>query len=103
MTENAVTTGIVDYPADDPDTPIANDPTRDIVGLLPLLFSDKQAVLQVDNVSPGIVDPGDVLRYTITIYNTGSAAATDVTLRDQVPANTTYVANSATLNDTPYA
>jgi uncharacterized repeat protein (TIGR01451 family) len=100
---NAVTAGIVDYPSDDPDTPIANDPTRDIVGALPLLFSDKRAVLQVDNVSPGIVDPGDVLRYTITIYNTGSLAATDVTLSDQVPANTTYVANSATLNGTPYA
>ena len=100
---SAPTGGILDYPSDDPDTPIANDPTRDIVGSLPLLFSDKRAVLQVDNVSPGIVDPGDVLRYTITIYNTGSVAATDVMLRDQVPANTTYVASSTTLNGTPYA
>ena len=100
---SATSSGILDYPSDDPDTPIANDPTRDIVGPLPLLFADKRAVLQVDNGSPGIVDPGDVLRYTITIYNTGSVAATDVTLRDQVPANTTYVANSTTLNATPYA
>jgi large repetitive protein len=100
---NAPTGGILDYPSDDPETPIANDPTRDVVGALPLLFSDKRAVLQVDNGSPGIVDPGDVLRYTITTYNTGSIAATDVTLRDQVPANTTYVANSTMLNATPYA
>jgi uncharacterized repeat protein (TIGR01451 family) len=95
--------GVLDYPSDDPDTPIANDPTRDIVGQLPLLFAPKSATLQVDNGSPGIVDPGDVLRYTITIYNTGSVAATDVTLRDQVPANTSYVANSTTLNAAPYA
>ena len=97
---SAATGGILDYPSDDPDTPIANDPTRDIVGLLPLLFSDKRAALQVDSGSPGIVDPGDVLRYTITIYNTGSVAATDVSLRDQVPSNTTYVADSTTLNGT---
>lgn len=100
---SAVTGGIVDYPSDDPDTPIANDPTRDIVGHLPLLFADKRAALQIDNGSPGIVDPGDVLRYTITIYNTGSVAATDVMLRDQVPANTTYMANTTTLNGAPYA
>ena len=100
---SAVTGGILDYPSDDPGTPIANDPTRDIVGFLPLLFSEKRAALQVDNGSPGIVDPGDVLRYTITIYNTGSVPATDVSLRDQVPSNTTYVADSTTLNGTPYA
>jgi large repetitive protein len=100
---SAVTSGIVDYPSDDPDTTIANDPTRDIVGLLPLLFAPKSATLQIDNGSPGIVDPGDVLRYTITIYNTGTVAATDVSLRDLVPANTTYVANSTTLNGAPYA
>jgi large repetitive protein len=99
---SAATGGVLDHPSDDPDTPIANDPTRDIVGLLPLLFSDKRAALQIDNGSPGIVDPGDVLRYTITIYNTGSIAATDVSLRDALPANTTYVADSTTLNGTPY-
>jgi uncharacterized repeat protein (TIGR01451 family) len=100
---SALTNAIIDYPSDDPRTPIANDPTRDIVGFLPLLFSDKRAALQIDNGSPGIVDPGDTLRYTITIYNTGSVAATDVSLRDQVPANTTYVADSTTLNGAPYA
>jgi len=100
---SAVNDAIIDYPSDDPDTPIANDPTRDIVGFLPLLFADKRATLQIDDGSPGIVDPGDTLRYTITIYNTGAVAATDVSLRDQVPANTTYVADSTTLNGAPYA
>ena len=80
---SAVDRGIVDYPSDDPRTPIANDPTRDVVGNVPLLFATKRAVLQVDKSSPGIVDPGDTLRYTITIYNTGSIPATSVTLRGQ--------------------
>ena len=46
-------------------------------------------------MSPGIVDAGDVLRYTIRIYNNGSLPFTAAALRDAVPANTTYVAGHA--------
>lgn len=95
---SAIANGIVDYPSDDPTTSIPNDPTRDIVGAVPLLFADKRATLQVDLGSPGVVDPGDVLRYTITVYNNGNVPATGVMLRDGVPANTTYVADSLYLN-----
>ncbi len=97
----AVASGIADYPSDDPDTPIANDPTRDIVGTLPLLYADKRAVLFGDQGSPGIVDPGDTLRYTITVQNSGAVPATGIVLTDSVPANTTYVANSTLLNGLP--
>jgi uncharacterized repeat protein (TIGR01451 family) len=97
----ATDSGIVDFPSDDPDTPIANDPTRDIVGNLPLLYAEKGVTLSVDQGSPGIVDPGDVLRYTITVQNSASIPATGVVLRDAVPANTTYVANSTRLNGLP--
>ena len=90
--------GIADQPSDDPRTPLADDPTRDVVGNFPLLFAPKSAALQVDLGSPGIVDPGDTLRYTITIYNNGTVPATAVELTDTVPADTTYVANSVTLN-----
>ena len=65
----ATATGIVDQPSDDPDTPIANDPTRDVVGNLPLLYAEKRVALSVDLGSPGVVDPGDTLRYTITVQN----------------------------------
>ena len=68
---------------------------------MPRLYAEKSAALQVDAMSPGIVDPGDVLRYTITIYNNGSAPVTQAVLRDQVPTNTTYVADSMTLNALP--
>ena len=97
----ATANGIVDQPSDDPDTPIANDPTRDIVGNLPLLYAEKRVALSVDLGSPGIVDPGDMLRYTITVQNSGAIAATGVVLTDAVPANTTYVANSTLLNGSP--
>ncbi len=98
---SAVGQGIVDHPSDDPSTPILNDPTRDIVGNLPLLFADKRVTLSVDLGSPGIVDPGDVLRYTITVQNSAAIPATGVVLRDTVPANTTYVADSTVLNGLP--
>jgi large repetitive protein len=97
----AIDQGIVDYPSDDPRTPIPNDPTRDIVGNLPLLYAEKRAELSVDLGSPGIVDPGDVLLYTITVHNSAAIPATGVVLTDAVPANTTYVANSTQLNGLP--
>jgi uncharacterized repeat protein (TIGR01451 family) len=52
----------------------------------------------VDNVTPGIVDPTDRLRYTITATNLGSRPVTHVVLTDPVPASTQYFANSTTLN-----
>jgi uncharacterized repeat protein (TIGR01451 family) len=42
-----------------------------------------------------------VLRYTITVYNNGAVPATVVELSDDVPADTTYVADSVTLNGLP--
>jgi uncharacterized repeat protein (TIGR01451 family) len=95
---SAVDYGLADMPSDDPRTPLVDDPTRDVVGNFPLLFAPKSAALQVDGSSPGIVDPDDVLRYTITIYNNGAVPATAAELSDMVPANTTYVPGSTTLN-----
>jgi uncharacterized repeat protein (TIGR01451 family) len=65
------------------------------------LYAEKSAALQVDAMSPGIVDAGDVLRYTIRIHNNGVAPITQAVLSDSVPANTTYVADSMTLNGEP--
>ncbi|MGD8891385.1 MAG: hypothetical protein PVF94_00005 [Desulfobacterales bacterium] len=87
-----------EQPSDDPNTPIPDDPTRNIVGNLPLLYAHKTVQIHEDFGSPGIVDPGDVLRYTIVLSNFGAIAATDVVLTDAVPTNTTYVAESLLLN-----
>jgi uncharacterized repeat protein (TIGR01451 family) len=47
------------------------------------------------NVAPNAkAIPGATVRYTITVNNTGTAAATSVDLSDTVPGNTTYVAGT---------
>ncbi len=87
-----------EQPSDDPNTSIPDDPTRNIVGNLPLLYAHKTVQINEDFGSPGIVDPGDVLGYTIVLSNFGAIPATGVVLTDAVPANTTYVADSLRLN-----
>ncbi|MBU6337995.1 MAG: DUF11 domain-containing protein [Acidobacteria bacterium] len=55
---------------------------------------------QVDltkSVSASSAEPGDVLTYTITATNNGSANADSVQMADAVPAGTTYVASSASV------
>ncbi|MDJ0851481.1 MAG: hypothetical protein QNK04_24155 [Myxococcota bacterium] len=98
---SAVGGGVVDQPSDDPATPLADDPTRDVVGNAPLLFAAKSVAIGVDGGTLGQVDPGDVLHYTITVTNSGAVPATTATLTDAVPANTTYVADTTLLNGLP--
>ena len=69
----------------------------EIVGLV----AQKTVSLVVDNNSNGLVDPGDVLLYTIAINNPYPTPLTGVILNDDVPDNTFYVADSVTLNGNP--
>lgn len=89
---------IPEEPSDDPATAAINDPTLDVVGDAAFIYTHKIVALQVDNGTLGQVDPGDVLRYTFTIRNLGALPATGVTLADNLPNNTTYVANSFQLD-----
>ncbi|WP_418295624.1 hypothetical protein [Microbulbifer sp. SA54] len=91
-------TPLDEKPSDDPATQVADDPTLDIVGNVPLLRVQKTVALAVDNLTAGIVDPEDVLRYTITVTNMGGKDASEARLVDLVPEHTTYVAGSTTLN-----
>lgn len=93
--------GGVDFaqqPSDDPATAVADDPTRDVVGSRPLLDAQKTVALVGDVNGDGILNPDDTLRYTITLTNTGNAAATDVVFNDPIPVDTTYVPGSTYLN-----
>jgi len=91
-------TAVDEQPSDDPTTEVADDPTIDIVGNVPLIRAQKTVELVVDNLTAGIVDPEDVLRYTITVSNMGGKDATEARFVDLVPEYTTYVANSTLLN-----
>jgi len=73
-------------------------PATATISNLPLLYAQKTAQIQEDFGSPGIVDPGDVLLYTIVLSNSGGVPATGVVLTDNVPANTAYVPDSLRLN-----
>jgi uncharacterized repeat protein (TIGR01451 family) len=55
-----------------------------------------EVVKTVQNLNGGGVDPGDVLRYTVTVSNASGLVdgAEDVILDDLIPANTSYVANT---------
>ncbi|MBJ6801590.1 isopeptide-forming domain-containing fimbrial protein [Geomonas propionica] len=87
--------------SDDPSLPGTADPTRTVIASAPRFLLQKT----VRDVTSGsaTVTAGDTLRYTITVKNDGTENATGVTLRDQIPANTSYVANSTTLNGKPVA
>src|SRR5512134_2218677 len=76
-------------------------PATATIGNLPVLYAHKTARIYQDSSSPGIVDPGDMLRYTIVLTNSGAVPATGVVLTDAVPDNTTYVADSLRLNGAP--
>src|SRR4029453_15431690 len=102
---NGTTVAISDDPGvngiADPFVAGDEDPTRVTIGSGPPLRGEK--------ISPGLKgDPnvllaGETLRYTITVVNVGNEDATNVVLRDAIPANTTYVAGSTTLNGAPVA
>ncbi len=85
-------------PSDDPGTDVLGDPTQDVIGNLPILDIQKTATLLLDAGVADQVDTGDTLRYSFVISNAGSIPATGVVLTDNIPANTSYVANSVTLN-----
>ena len=57
-------------------------------------MAEKSAALVVDADGDLAASPGDTLEYTVTITNTGGAAATGVTLGDVPDSNTTLVAGS---------
>ena len=42
---------------------------------------------------------GDTITYTISLQNTGTVPATNVLVTDPIPAGTTFIPNSVTIND----
>ena len=72
-----------------------------IVQALPVLTATKTDVLIVDNNNNGKADPGDTLRYTVIMTNSGTMDAVNVDFADTIDSNTTLVAGS--VKTTPIA
>ena len=81
-------------PTDDPTIPGPGNPTVTLLDTAALIIATKQDQLFDDQDGDGIADPGDILVYTITLQNTGNAAAAAVVFTDMPGANTTLVAGS---------
>ena len=63
---------------------------------LPILDAFKSASLIADNDGSGTVSPGDVIRYTITVNNTGNGDATQVSVNDFPDGNGIFMVGSVT-------
>ncbi len=60
----------------------------------PVLTLTKQVELLDDANGDGRVNPGETLRFTLGLANTGAAPATGLSLRDPLPGNATLLAGS---------
>ena len=92
-------TELPDVASDDPDTPTPADPTLTPAAGNPELTASKTDSLLVDADADTVPSPGDTIRYTVTIANTGSGSASNVLFRDLIPANTTLVPASVSTAD----
>ncbi|WP_295803751.1 hypothetical protein [uncultured Microbulbifer sp.] len=82
--------------SDDPQVGGTEDPTETLISSTPLFKVEKTSADLTGDAA--LLQPGDTLRYTLTVENIGGEDSVQTQLRDQIPANTTYVANSTTLN-----
>jgi uncharacterized repeat protein (TIGR01451 family) len=81
---------------DNPATAAPNDPTSFVVGA-PAIAATNVDSLVVDQNGNGQVNPGDRLKYTIIVTNSGSTAATGVTFSSgALGSNTQLVVGSVT-------
>ena len=78
---------------------IENDVATDVATVLPVLQATKTAELQGDNDFNDIASPGDVLRYTITLSNTGGSAASGLVFTDTPDSNTTLIPGVNTVGE----
>jgi len=75
-------------PTDDPETQAEDDPTDSPLAGNPDLDATKVDSLLADADGDGMVGPGDILRYLVSITNNGDSDATGVILADIPDTNT---------------
>lgn len=70
--------------------------SADVTPVAPNLDATKAASLESDNDGDGLVSPGDTLRYTVVLENSGNASAAGVLFNDALEANLTLETGSVT-------
>lgn len=68
----------------------------------PVIDLRKDAEIVGDD-GDGLAEPGDTIRYTITVTNRGIQPVDDLTVTDDIPAHTSYVVGTTSTNATPVA
>ncbi len=53
---------------------------------------------EVEDLDGGLVEPGDLLRWRITVINDGGTEANDVVVEDAIPAGMRYLPNTTTMS-----
>jgi uncharacterized repeat protein (TIGR01451 family) len=81
---------------DDPRTSLENDATTTSISALPLVEPYKTWELITDADNNGYPSPGDTIKYTVTIENTGNQNASDVGFTDIPDPNSPLVPGSVT-------
>jgi uncharacterized repeat protein (TIGR01451 family) len=87
----------------DPLTSNASAPGLDVgtsVPPMPEISAGKDATLDTDNDDDGYLSPGDVIEYSIMVYNVSRLPVPDVVIYDTIPTGTTYVAGSTYVGTT---
>ena len=85
VAEGTIITNIATIDSDDTDPPVSDDATAVVLG-------EASPILQITkDVSDEVVNPGDIITYTVVITNVGGADAINVTLTDVLPSNLTFV------------
>ena len=65
---------------------------------IPDLTGSFKSVVNVSSGDNANTNPGDTLRYTISLVNSGLGTATGVSLTDVIPTNTTFVSGTLTID-----
>jgi len=95
-------TGFSPQPTDDPSiaaVPGIADPTETLIDAAPAFMVSKSSADITGDTN--ILRQGDTLRYTVLVKNIGLENVNNAYIRDLVPANTSYVTGSTTLNGLP--
>jgi uncharacterized repeat protein (TIGR01451 family) len=95
---NVTGTNFANVLTDDPAVGGGADPTVTPVTIIPIVSATKTAALFTDVDGDNEADPGDTLRYTITVANTGNDDEAGVVFNDTPDANTALVNGSVTTN-----